>query len=213
MESMPTSKIRSLAMGLVEIYGDVVPMSRTMKSPFTFLDCVYYRYTVQELRSSGKSSHWVTIKSGSDDCLFYLRDETGSVLVNPSGARIDIPADNHFQTRYGQDLPAGVKQFCVNNSFHYKSRLGFKKALKFTEWFIAPGDKLYVLGTAADNPYREDATAIDSVQDVMITKGTGNKTYYITDKPETAIVSRLTAFMVVGVVFGIVCIIGGLYLL
>ncbi|MDD5086676.1 MAG: hypothetical protein PHV16_02895, partial [Candidatus Nanoarchaeia archaeon] len=41
IENIPTSKIRSLAMGLVEIYGEVVPAYKeVLKSPFSNKDCV-----------------------------------------------------------------------------------------------------------------------------------------------------------------------------
>ena len=41
IENIPTSKIRSIAMGLVEIYGEVVPtQEKILKSPFTNKDCV-----------------------------------------------------------------------------------------------------------------------------------------------------------------------------
>src|SRR4030042_6307126 len=73
IENMPTSKIRSLAMGLVEIAGEVVPAKKAvLKSPFSGKNCVYYRYTVEELRSSGTSSHWVTVKEGKEGVPFFL---------------------------------------------------------------------------------------------------------------------------------------------
>jgi len=214
MQSIPTSKIRSLAMGLVEIYGKVVPMSRTLKTPFTFLDCVYYRYTVQELRSSGKSTHWVTIKKGHEDCLFYPRDETGSVLINPTGAKISIPVDNVFETGLGRNPTAGVKQFLRNNSLSSEGKIfGFNKTMKFSEWFISPNDKLYILGTAADNPYRKEATASDSIEDVMITKGKNQKTYYITDKHEQYIIRNLNIYVALGLGLGSLLIIVSLLFL
>ena len=67
IENVPTSKIRSIAMGLVEIYGEVIPeKDNILKSPFSQNDCIYYKYRIDELRSSGKSTHWVTIKKGRD---------------------------------------------------------------------------------------------------------------------------------------------------
>ena len=60
----PTSKIRSIAIGLVEIFGQVIPIQeRVVKSPFTDKDCVYYNYKIEEYRSNGKNSSWVTMGS------------------------------------------------------------------------------------------------------------------------------------------------------
>jgi hypothetical protein len=214
IETIPTSKIRSIAMGLVEIYGEVVPMNNTMKSPFTFLPCVYYKYRVEELRSSGKSTYWATIKEGSECSLFYLRDETGSVMVYPKGAEIDIPVDNTFRSGTGRDPPAGVQQFLINNNLSHEGWLfGFNKTMRYNEWFIAPGDHLYILGTATDNPYKAEATAFNSVEDVLITKGEQNKLFYISDKSERQIVERLNLFVYGGLIGGISLIVIGLVML
>src|SRR3990167_4562284 len=65
IENTPTSKIRSMSMGPVEIFGGVSPSEYgVIKSPLTGNDCVYYRYSVEEYRSSGKHGSWVTIKKG-----------------------------------------------------------------------------------------------------------------------------------------------------
>ena len=78
IENIPTSKMRSIAMGLVEIYGEVVPSKdNILKSPFTNKDCVYYKYSIQELRSSGKNTYWATVDQGEEHRVFYLKDETG----------------------------------------------------------------------------------------------------------------------------------------
>ncbi|MFH1770987.1 MAG: hypothetical protein ABH828_05545 [archaeon] len=89
IENIPTSKIRSIAMGLVEIKGIAEPFrKKLLKSPFSEKDCVYYRYTVEEYRSSGKNSRWVTIASGQSNDFFNLTDDTGTVLVDPKGAEV-----------------------------------------------------------------------------------------------------------------------------
>ena len=104
IENIPTSKIRSIAMGLVEIYGEVAPGSgNILKSPFSQNDCVYYKYKIEELRSSGKSTYWATVKKDWDYRPFYLKDNTGMVLVDPLDAKIDIPIDNVFKSSLGQD--------------------------------------------------------------------------------------------------------------
>jgi hypothetical protein len=49
IEDTPTSKIRSLAMGFVEVYGKVTPIaSGILKSPFGNIECIYFRYIVEE---------------------------------------------------------------------------------------------------------------------------------------------------------------------
>ena len=48
IENIPTSKIRSIAMGLVEIFGKVVALENNLlHSPFSNTDCVYYNYKIE----------------------------------------------------------------------------------------------------------------------------------------------------------------------
>lgn len=212
MENIPTSKIRSIAMGLVEIYGEVVArIDNILKSPFSQNDCVYYRYKIEEYRSSGKSSHWATIRKGSNYVYFYLKDDTGKVLIDPHDAKIDIPSDNVFKSSIGKDPSYKIQQFLQKENVRFEgSLLGINRTLRYTEYFIAPKDKLYILGTAADNPFVKDASALKGVDDVIIKKGDHEKFYYISDKSERMILKRLNLIVICGFMFGSILIILGL---
>ena len=187
VDNIPTSKIRSIAMGLVEICGVVVPFSKmnVLKSPFTKKDCVYYKYTIEEYQSHGKNSSWVTIKKGIDCMKFYLKDETGRVIIDPRGADVRISLDNEFNSSLGKDPPELVKQFLEKSDVDFEGLI-FKinKTMRYREYFIKPDDKLYIMGTAGDNPSVDDASVSEGVKDIMIKKGKHEKFFLISDKPE-----------------------------
>jgi len=214
IENTPTSNIRSIAMGLVEIFGEAVPSKNILKSPFSKSDCVYYRYTIEEYRRSGKHSQWVTIKHDEQRPCFYLKDDTGAVLVNPEGAKIDIPLDNEFHSSVGKDPPDAVKQFLDNCNIRFEGLiLGINKTMRFKEYFIAPGDKLYIMGAATDNPFVEDATVEKGVEDVMIHKGEQEKFYYISDKTEREVLKGYSMKTIGGIGVGSILVVVGLILL
>lgn len=188
----PTSKIRSLAMGLVEIFGQVMPLqNKVFKSPFTDKDCVYYRYTIEEYRSSGKNSHWVTIKKAEQRTLFYLQDDTGMVLIDPTGAQIEAKKDFEFQSSLGKDPPEQVIRFLSASNLTYEGFLGLNKTMRYQETIITPDDTLYIMGTAGTNPYKNEGHT-NHVDSIMIQKGTSEKHYYISDKAEKQILTQLT---------------------
>lgn len=191
IENTPTSKIRSIAMGLVEIFGEAFPFkNKILKTPFSQQDCVYYRYSIDELRSSGKNTYWHTIKKGQEKPMFILKDESGQVLINPKKAHININKKNKFESSLGKDPQNGVKQFLKNKNISFEGFLfGINKTMRYIEYFIAVGDKLYIMGTAMDNPYVEEATAEYGVEDIIIQKGKHNKFFYISDKHESGILS------------------------
>jgi len=204
IENIPTSKIRSIAMGLVEIFGDAVQSKNNiLKSPFSNKDCVYYKYSIEELRSSGKNTHWVTVDKGEERRLFFLKDETGSVLVNPKHAKIDIPVDNRYNSSLGHDPTEAAKQFLASRNIRWEGfLLGLNKTMRYAESFIAPGDKLYIMGTAGDNPFVKEASVEKGVEDIMIQKGKFEKFYYISDKSEHAVLSKFTLKSYGGVLLG-----------
>ena len=178
IENIPTSKIRSLAMGLAEVFGEALPAGKEiLKSPFSGKDCVYYRYTVEEYRSSGKHRSWATIDKGNSRERFFLKDSTGQVLVDPDGAKVDIPMD--FEYRPSGKIPERIKEFAEKSGLRYKNVLGFNKNMRFREYFIQPGENVYILGTAGDNPFVEEGTAKHGMEDVMIQKGRDEKRWYI----------------------------------
>ncbi len=203
IENIPTSKIRSLAMGLVEIFGSVEPqlVNGTMKSPMTGKPCVYYRYTVEELRSSGKSSRWVTIQKDEKGVPFYVRDDTGKVLVDPAGAKVDIPSDFGFTTGWRKKEPQTLLDFIKTSGIVYNPGSLLKRKLRFSEHFLAPMDKCYVMGEAADNPYVEDATAVRNVDDIMIRKPSDGTEYYVNDSGEKDVLRKLR-IVAMGAIFG-----------
>ena len=205
IENIPTSKIRSIAMGLVEIYGDVVPI-KVMKSPFTGKDCVYYRYQIEEERSDGKRTYWVTLRKEEKSVPFRLNDETGSVVVDCTGANMNVKVDSVFESGIGHDPPPQVLSFLRAQNIAHDSFLGFNKHMKYTEHFIEPGDKLYILGTAAEN--KGTVAGARHTDNVIIEKGENEKLFYISDRSEKEILSSLGWKVTLGVFGGTALAVG-----
>jgi len=203
IENIPTSKIRSLAMGLVEVFGEVIPAKNNIqKSPFSNKDCVFCYYTIEEYRHSGRHSQWVTIKQEKIMSDFFLKDDTGLVLVDPNGANIDIPIDYEYSSSYGKDPPTSIKQFLKSNNLSFEGFLRANKTMRYREYLIEPGDRLYIMGTAGDNPFVKEATSKENVADIMVQKGKNEKIYYISDKAEKHVLKRLRWKSILGIYGG-----------
>jgi len=187
IENTPTSKIGGLAMGFAEIFGTVVA-EKILKSPLTNKDCVYYKYNIDEYKKQGKSHSWVTIRQGKQISNFYLKDDTGSVLVNPERAKIDVPEDYSVESGMGKDPPTNVLNFLKENNISFEGFFGLNRKMRFIEYYIAPGDKLFILGTAGENPNLAEGTAKKSADDIMIQKSRG--LYYISDKTEKDVIKK-----------------------
>jgi hypothetical protein len=146
----PTSKVRSAAMGLVEVNGLAVG-PYVMNAPITGLPCYYHRSIAWQWKQSGKSKSWQKVADESQHLLFFVDDNTGRVLVNPQGAEMDIHRDFHeeFSTSFfssGLDVPTNVSTFLMRHG------ISTDKKIKVEEYCIKPKNALFIVGTLSENP-------------------------------------------------------------
>jgi len=83
--SLPTSKIKSSAKGLVEIRGKLI-MKTPLISPVGNEKCIGYYYTIEDIDKDkdGKESY-STIHRETKCNAFEIRDETGTIEIEPEG--------------------------------------------------------------------------------------------------------------------------------
>ncbi len=146
----PFSKIRSAAMGMVEVSGLAVG-PYTMTAPITAKPCYYYRTLAWELKQRGKNKEWVQVAHECNYVPFFLDDNTGRVLVDPRQAELDLHCD------FGQqfcDSFFSVKEPAPLNVRNFLTRYGVETTnkVKVEERCIKPKNALFILGTLAENP-------------------------------------------------------------
>jgi hypothetical protein len=150
IESIPTSTIRSLALGLVEISGRAQPEEQVLSSPFSGFPCVFYTYAVEERVGSRKHTRWETIAKGTSDQPFFINDTTGRVLVVPLHAELILQDERIVRNDWLGALPpttiAGLNRLGISTERWLGS-----KTLRCRESFILPEMQVYVLGTAHEH--------------------------------------------------------------
>jgi hypothetical protein len=129
IENTPTSRVRSVAMGMVEVKGKAL-RKYALISPMTHTPCVYYRLTKYRRE---KNNQWkVSSVSSSDNVPFLLEDDTGRVEIDPAGCRVS----------------AGNKEEGTPGQVGF-ARLSNDSDDKWVEETIIDGTLIYVLGYAA----------------------------------------------------------------
>lgn len=192
VENIPTSKIRSMAMGLVEVYAQAYPYGASLlMSPLSQIKCVYYRYTIEEYKKKGNDNDWVVIDKGSTSIPFIIKDETGSAMVDPKEADFDLSLFFNYKTGFWNGPPETIARFLQKNKIEYTRSFGMHKKMRFTEYLIKPESFIYVLGTAQANTYINGNQETGEWKNIMIKKGLDNKTFCISDKSEQKLTSSL----------------------
>jgi hypothetical protein len=148
IEDLPTTRVRSLALGRVELAGRARGRA-ALEAPLTGTPCVYYRYLVEEEVGSGRSRRWKALARGdSADAGFHLEDGTGQVLVDPRGAELEL---SPVWRATDPPLSAPLLRTLARHGIDPHGWL-FRRRLRFTEWRLACGDPLYLLGVAQERP-------------------------------------------------------------
>jgi hypothetical protein len=184
MEDTPTSKVRSMAIGLVELKGKVVA-GETVLSPYTKKPCVFYDYRMERLEVrrfySPSARRWITTRewvlerTASECRRFYLEDETGRVLVDPEGA--DVPEVSVYEE-------------------------GNAPRRKHSERVVLPGSAVYVMGTAAERDDSADGTEGRAGR-LLIRKGPLESDFIITAESEKQVESQFALRFLAGLVLGL----------
>ena len=87
----PEIHIRSIPMGLVKVRGEA-RAEETLLSPITHTPCYVFKVVVEEWRSDSDGGHeWKHVATDVKGVKFYLQDVSGSVLVDPANAELDLP--------------------------------------------------------------------------------------------------------------------------
>jgi hypothetical protein len=142
IENTPTSKVRSIAMGMVEIHGRARRVY-ALVAPMTQSACAWYR--LRKYRKDSKNN-WKLVKQvNSNHVPFQIDDGTGRVVVDPMGASVKAKVQ---QTGYPGQSPLTFTAFGSSND----------EDEKWIEDIIYEGTSLYVLGFA--RPLREQRRSL-----------------------------------------------------
>jgi hypothetical protein len=170
IDNLPTSKTQGVFIGLVELKG-TAECEQPVGSYLAEAPCVYYFYDIEEqwtrsvteTESDGRGgtrtvtrtqSGWKSVASQTASIPFYIKDDTGSLLIRPEGARIEAmrvftqtctAADPLF---YGKGPP-----YLIMDSDGIR---------RFTENIIPMHAPLFIVGQARE---RQDVVAPEIVTD------------------------------------------------
>ncbi len=203
IEGLPTSKIRSIAMGLVEVVGTAVG-EPSVAAPFTLRKCFGAKCRIDRWQSDRRGGHWVKVHEEYLGVPFQVEDETGRVRVDATGAELDQPCDFDYDTKEGLGtflgrlfgsgddkslasardkeeaalaevtLPQRLRNFCESRDISTGWWSGSR--MRYREYRIEPGNPIYVLGTAEYSPNIQDEH-----ERVIIRKGSRHPWFFVSE--------------------------------
>ena len=144
----PTSRIRSAALGLIEVSGAATG-PHTLHSPIAGIPCFLYRTTAWQKSDESRNREWKKVAEETLEVPFYLDDGTGQLLIQPQGAELDLHRD--LRQTYSDTI---FSPHPTGEILNFLSRHGVRpdNKIRIEECCIRPQSHLFVLGTLAENP-------------------------------------------------------------
>lgn len=147
LRGAPIVPIHAVSAGAVaRIEGKVRVLGEPLRAPFSGRFCVFYEAIVEERRSNGKSSSWVTIIREVQANDFLLDDGTALARVESAGLRVVAVKDSERTSGVLNDASADLEAFLAK---HGRKSQGwvFNKTLRYREGVFEPGERVTVLGS------------------------------------------------------------------
>lgn len=119
---LPTSKIRSVAIGLAEIEGRLL-MIKPVITPIKKKECIGYRYKIESVSKDRYQKKTYEIIKDEINCNpFFVEDDTGEIEVNPINISfVWIPIDERYERR----------------------------GKRYTQYVLYPNDKMLLVGKSS----------------------------------------------------------------
>jgi len=227
IEETPTQPVRSIALGRVEVKGEVEPFEAALESPFSQTECVLYRYTIDEwVESDDGESGWVSVEIGTHHSRFYLNDGTARVVVDPANAEVDLErasyevaegdaeseaieaflSERADRIENREDVPGvggSLSTFLGDGSVRYGDAGDLvgdeSRPRRYVEEYLPVGQELYVFGQAVS---KEGVSSPDNPENVLIRHDDRLPTYRVSPKSEAELVESLESRVKWGLAIG-----------
>lgn len=179
----------------------------TVTTPFSGEECLAYEYEAQELRSSGKNSHWKTLDEGGAAVPFFLDDGDARVRVEPAGASLHF-GDHVTKVDPGDEPPERIREYvAATEDVDAQDRaldlgpleLNLGNQQKFVERRLDVGETAYVYGEA----FNESVGGWGSgLVNAVVRRGERTPVFVVSDAPERATAWRIARGALVTAGFG-----------
>lgn len=215
IRNTPTSKIRSLAVGDVEVKGMARPVDDPLLSPLTHTDACIYELEVEEEHETEDGSFWRTVLEMRHETPFVIDDGTGRVRVDASQADLSVEREQRVHVDGGDLPPPELGDWAVEEGHLSREELekakeesGFLEEVgdlftgddpdvqeqfaeksmckrRYTEWVLGADEETYIFGGAHPREGEGSATNVDNL---VIREHEGTGQFIVSDKSETELV-------------------------
>lgn len=115
-------------------------------APLSGRPCAHYHLEIEHRRSSGKSSHWVTIIDDAKTVDFIVDDGSGRAIVETGQSQFAVVRDANARSGTFKDATPELEKLLQQYGESSSGLLGFNKTLRYREGVIEAEEMVAVFG-------------------------------------------------------------------
>jgi len=169
---------------IAKVAGKVELVGEPLIAPLSGRKCAHYQVLVEELVSTGKSSHWHTLIKDEKVVKFVIRDGRYSAFVNYGEIKSYLVEDRLYKSGFRHDATPELEQYLYNHGRKSVGILGLNKTIRYREGILEEGESIAVAGRG-EWKNASDLQLPDSYYKVLFIDSTGDDPVYLTDDPKT----------------------------
>lgn len=170
---------------IAKVVGNVEFVGEPLIAPLSGRRCAYYYVLVEQLVSTGKSSHWKKIIEEEVGGTFVIRDGRYRAHINSdSTLKTYIVQDEEYESGFRNDATETLENYLRANNMESENLLGFNKKLRYKKGILEEGECMAVMGRGEWKNARE-VNLPDSMGKILVLSPTDEEPIFLSDDPDT----------------------------
>jgi hypothetical protein len=146
IESFPWQAIATAREGRAAVQG-VARAGELLRAPLSGREVIGFRVKVEHQDSSNRNARWLTLVDISEVNAFQVQDSTGTAWVEPSFSSLILALESQGRNGMFSSAPPELEQLLNKHGETTRGWI-FEKALRWSEYLLEPGERVYVGGHA-----------------------------------------------------------------
>ncbi|WP_216616297.1 hypothetical protein [Marinifilum caeruleilacunae] len=167
-----------------KIVGKVEFVDPPLKAPLTHRKCSHYHVKIEEKKTSGNNSRWVTLVKEEKQVRYLIKDGIKYAYINDSFLKSYIVQDAKYSSGFWTDPTENVEHFLSSKGIDPTGFFGFNKTFRCKEGILEENEEIAVYGHGEWKDAAELALPAKYGKVLEIT-ATGEEAIYLSDDPDT----------------------------
>lgn len=167
-----------------KVVGRIEFVDTPLIAPLTHRKCSHYHVKVEQKKSSGNSSKWVTLVEEEKHNKYLIKDGSKYAYINNSFLKSYIVQDAKYSSGFWTDPTEYMESYLSSKGIDTEGFFGFNKTLRCKEGVLEKGEEVAVFGKGEWKQAIELGLP-EKYGNILEITATGEEAIFMSDDPDT----------------------------